>query len=203
MATRIALGTTAKDLAALALGTSTTETSFQTNGLIVGSVTAIAVAPAILSTPNIGDIPSVLDSGIRAGSPFTLTAWGICTTGVSTNLTLKLYQVPFSILGTLVAGSVASCNLLATSTARAVNTTTKPWFFSATLQWNAVKGILEGSFIDQIGNLLDTLAVTTETTLATLNDNELNFILSATLSSGNAANVVTCACFNLTTQNDG
>jgi glycine cleavage system regulatory protein len=93
-------------------------------------------------------------------------------------------------VGTLAAGSVAGCNLLATSSARAVNTTTGKFLFQVELQWDSISKLLHGQFTDQISNLLDGWAATTAaTTLA--QDADLNFLLSATLSAGNAANVVT------------
>jgi hypothetical protein len=191
----LVFGTNQGNLQALALGTSTSETSFAVNGNTAANPN-IAAAPAILRLP---DTQPVLAVGTAIasvfawdfGKPFFLQGWGICTTGASANLTLKLYQVPASVVPTLALGSVSGCNLLATSSARAVNTTTKPFLVQASLQWTAVTGLLEGQFSVQIGNLLDAWAVTTETTTATLADNELNFLLSATLSSGNAANVVT------------
>jgi hypothetical protein len=183
-------------LQALALGTSTAEASFSINGnSAVNPVTAASAA--ILKLP---DTQPVLAIGTAIasvfhwdnGRPFMIQGWGICKTGVSANLTLKLYQVPASVVAAgLAAGSVSGCNLLATSTARAVNSTTGKFIFQAELQWDSATGLLHGCFTDTINNLLDAWAATTAVTTATLADNELNFLLSATLSSGNAANVVT------------
>ncbi len=184
------------NLQALALGASTTETSFSINGNSAANP-VIAASAGILKLP---DAQPVLAVGTAlssvffwdSGRPVYLQAWGICKTGVSANLTLKLYQVPASVVAAgLAAGSVSGCNLVATSTARAVNTATQKFLFQAELQWDSVSGLLHGQFTDQISNLLDAWAATTAVTTATLADNELNFLLSATLSSGNAANVVT------------
>jgi hypothetical protein len=160
----------------------------------------VAAAPAILSLPDTQPATAI-GTGLTPafywdkGKPFLIQGAGICKTGVSANLTLKLYQVPASILATLANGSVAGCNLLASSSARAVNSTTGNFIFQAELQWNAVTGVLGGAFTDTIINpsnsLVDPLAAVTVVTTATLADNELNFLLSATLSSGNAANAVT------------
>jgi len=183
-------------LQALALGTSTSETSFSINGNSAVNP-AIAASAAILKLP---DTQPVLAIGTAIasvfhwdnGRPFMIQGWGTCKTGASANLTLKLYQVPASVVSAgLAAGSVSGCNLLATSTARAVNSTTGKFIFQAELQWDSVTGLLHGCFTDTINNLLDAWAATTAVTTATLADNELNFLLSATLSSGNAANVVT------------
>lgn len=183
-------GITSKDIAALALGTSTTETSFSLNSIVIGAATAIAAVPAIISVPAQGQVTQYWDSG----RPFLYTAWGTCVTGASTNLTLKLYQVPVTLLpggsAPLAVGSVASLNAVAASTARAVNTTTGKFYFSALLQWDSTSKLMHGQFTAEISNLVDAWAASTAVTTATAFDTELNFILSATLSSGNAANVV-------------
>lgn len=189
------LGGSQGNLQALALAASTTETSFSINGNTAANPN-IAAAPAILKLPSTQPV-SAIGTGFTPtffwdnGRPFMVQGWGICKTGASANLTLKLYQVPASILSTLANGSVAGCNLIATSTARAVNTTTGKFIFQAELQWDSVTGLIHGAFTDTINNLLDAWAASTAVTTATLADNELNFLLSATLSSGNAANVVT------------
>jgi hypothetical protein len=191
----LAFGSSQGNLQTLALGTSTSETAFSVNGNSAVNP-AFAAGSAILK---LKDTQPVLAVGTSissvfawdAGKPFFLQAWGQCTTGTSANLTLTLYQVPASVVAAgLAVGTFAGCNKVATSTARAVNSTTKSFFLEAFFQWNATSGLLEGQFSDQIGNLLDAWAVTTETTTATLADNELNFLLTATLSSGNAANQV-------------
>jgi hypothetical protein len=193
------LGSSQGNLQALALGTSTTETSFSINGNTAANPN-IAAAPAILKLPDTQPVTAI-GTGFTPtffwdnGRPFVIQGWGVCKTGVSANLTLKLYQVPASILSSLANGSVSGCNLLATSTARAVNSTTGKFIIQAELQWDSVTGLIHGCFTDTISNLLDAWAATTAVTTATLADNELNFLLSATLSSGNAANVVTLAEF--------
>jgi hypothetical protein len=196
----LVLGGSQGNLQALALGASTTETSFSVNGNTAANP-VIAAQAAILKLP---DTQPVLAVGTAIssvfywdnGRPFSVQGWGICKTGANANLTLKLYQVPASVVAAgLAAGSVAGCNLLATSTARAVNTTTGKFFFEAMLQWDSTTGLIHGQFSDMISNLVDAWAATTAVTTATLADNELNFLLSATLSSGNAANVVTLVEF--------
>lgn len=188
------LGSSKGNLQPLVLGASTSETSFAVNGV---SVANIAASAAILSLPDTQPVipPGSGNPAVFAfdnGKPFFVQGWGICKTGANATLTLKLYQVPASVVAAgLTAGSVVGCQLLATSTARAVNTTTGKFLFQVELQWDSVTGLIHGQFTDQISNLLDAWAATTAQTTATLADNELNFLLSATLSAGNAANVVT------------
>jgi hypothetical protein len=192
----LVLGSSQGNLQPLALGTSTSEASFSINGNSAANP-VIAATAAILKLPDTQPVLAV-GTGLTPvfqwdnGRPFYLQGWGICKTGTNATLTLKLYQVPASVVAAgLAAGSVAGCNLLATTTARAVNTTTGKFIFQAELQWDSATGLIHGQFTDQISNLLDSWAATTAITTATLADNELNFLLSATLSSGNAANVVT------------
>jgi hypothetical protein len=183
------------NLQLLSLGASTSETAFSVNGNTAANPN-IAASAAIIKLPDTQ--PTVaIGTGLTPafywdnGRPFFLQAWGICTTGANANLTLKLYQVPASVVAAgLAAGSVTGCNLLATSTARAVNTTTGKFYFEALLQWDSISSLLHGQFSDEISNLLDAWAATTAVTTATAADNELNFLLSATLSAGNAANAV-------------
>lgn len=186
-------GITSKDIATLALGTSTTETSFSLNSIVIGSATAIAAVPAIISVPAQGQVTQYWDKG----RPFLYQAWGQCTTGTSAGLTLTFYQVPVTLLpngsAPLASGSVASCNKLATSTKRTIATTTAEFFFQAILQWNATSKLLHGQFSATINNLTDVFAAATSATTATAFDTELNFIISATLDSGNAANSVILA----------
>lgn len=191
----LVFGSSQGNLQTLALGTSTSEASFAVNGNSAVNP-AIAASAAILSLP---DTQPVLAIGTNQtptfywdnGRPFLIQGWGICTTGTSANLTLKLYQVPASVVAAgLAAGSVAGCNAIATSTARAVNSTTGKFIFQAELQWDSLSSKLHGQFTDEINNLLDVYAASTAVTTATAADNELNFLLSATLSSGNAANLV-------------
>jgi len=177
-------GTIQGAIQSLTLGTSTSETAFAVNG---NSVASIAAKPAILSLPDTGiAAPFVWDNG----KPFFLQAWGICTTGTNATLTLKLYQVPLSVIQAgLAVGSVSGLQVIATSTARAVNSTTGKFIFQAEMQWDSTSKLLHGQFTDEISNLLDAWTATTAvTTLA--QDADLNFLLSATLSAGNAANVV-------------
>lgn len=189
----LVLGGSQKNLQPLALGASTAEATFSVNGNGAANP-VIAVTPAILRLPDTGIIPSSGASPVffwDNGKPFYLQGWGVGVTGANATLTLKLYQVPLSVIQAgLAVGSVTGCQLLATSTARAINTTTGKFIFQAELQWDSTTKLLHGQFTDEISNLLDAWAATTAvTTLA--QDADLNFLMSATYSAGNAANVVT------------
>src|SRR5262249_26119683 len=170
-------GSGAKDLAALALGTSTTETAFSTNGATAGGITIVSSAAAVLSLPGQGQTTMAWDNG----KPFGIAGWGKAVTGASTNLTLTLYQVPASILPAGTQGTLANDNSIGASTARAVNSKTGHFFFDFQLQWDSTSKIIDGvrSRIT-INNLTDSLAASTAVTTATAFDSELNFLLSAT-----------------------
>lgn len=192
MTNRLVAGAQKGQMQALALGTSTTETAFSVNGVILGANTPIAAVGAALPVSNQGQVTMYWDGG----RPFDIVIWGNCVTGTNANLTLKLYQVPASILAAGTQATVANDNLIASSSARAVNTTTgKFWFEARNMQWDSTTKLLHGQFSTEISNLVDSWAATTAVTTATAFDTELNFIFSATLSSGNAANVVNAVEF--------
>lgn len=201
-------GPNQNDIAPLLLATSTTETAFATNGLIIAGSTVLAAQPALIRLPDQGANPSMWDMALNTGLEFRLRFKGQAGTGASTNLTLKCYQVPSAIVavsgtGTGSASTLSNDAVIFASTARAVNTTTGIFFGEAKLNWNATTRILQGTFTITINNLTDAWAATTAVTtaappagvvpvgqLTASADAELNFILSATLSSGNAANIV-------------
>lgn len=183
---RLVAGAQKGQIQALALGTSTSETAFSVNGVILGANTPIAAVGAALPLSNQGVVVSYWD----LGRPFSIIGWGDCVTGTNANLTLKLYQVPASIIAAGTQATLANCNLIATTTARAVNTTTGKFYFKAILHWDATSKLIHGIFKDFISNLFDAYAAVTAVTTATATDAELNFMFSATLSAGNAANVV-------------
>jgi hypothetical protein len=196
-------GPNQNDIAPLLLGTSTTETAFSTNGLVIAGTTVIAAAPAVIRLPDQGAIPSMWDSTLNTGLDFRIRIKGNAVTGTTTNLTLKLYQVPSAIISAGTAATLSNDNVIATSTARAVNSTTGIFLMETKMNWNSTTRILQGTFTATINNLTDAWAATTAVTTAAASstvvpvgqltaaaDNELNFLLSATLSSGNAANVV-------------
>jgi hypothetical protein len=199
------LGGSQGNLQPLALAASTSEASFAVNGNSAANP-VIAASAAILKLVDTSPTPAIGTGAVPVftydnGKPFFLQGWGKGVTGANATLTLKLYQVPASVVAAgLAAGSVVGCNLLASSTARAINTTTGKFYFEAVLQWDSTTGLIHGQFSDQISNLLDAWAATTAATTATLADNELNFLISATLSAGNAANVVTLVEFAVMNQ---
>lgn len=99
----------------------------------------------------------------------------------TTTLSLKLYQVPASLLpivDTLVGQQTfTNWNLLATSSVRTVGAVTASWSFDARLQLDAA-GNLEGQFTDEIISLVDVYANTTAAVL--VGEADLNFVIVAT-----------------------
>jgi hypothetical protein len=142
---------------------------------------------------------SSIASGIwQNGRPFELKAWGTITTGTTTNITIKLYQVPASIVLAGTAGTLANDNLLNSSGTFAVNTTSTNFEMKATdLIWDATSKKLTGTVKWSVGGTLVAEAEITVLTTATASESELNFLLSATFSAGNAANVIQVQGFEL------
>jgi hypothetical protein len=131
------------------------------------------------------------------GRPFQLKAYGTITTGTNTNVTLKLYQVPASVVAAGTAGTLANDNLLNSSGAQAVNTTSTNFEMTAELQWDSVSKKLTGTVKWSLGGALVAEAEITVLTTATASELELNFLLSTTFSAGNAANVIQVQYFEM------
>lgn len=175
-----------------------------TNGVAGSTATAFSLFSGAVSGGGGGVIPlQVGTPGLYFGSgrKLKLSARGLCVTGTSTNLTLKLYQIPASVLATagFYSGMAAvsplsnqtftGWNLVATSSARAVNTATGAWDFIAELQLTqaGTTGSLEGTFKDTINGIFDAEAAVTITT-GLIGESDLNFVIVSTLSSANAGN---------------
>jgi hypothetical protein len=141
---------------------------------------------------------SIIASGIwQNGRPFQLKAYGTITTGANLNVTLKLYQTPASIVAAGTAATLANDNLLNSSGAQAVNTTSTNFEMIAELQWDSVSKKLTGTVKWSLGGVLVAEAEITVLTTATASESELNFLLSTTFSAGNAANVIQVQGFEL------
>lgn len=182
-----------------------------TNAVASTTATAFSLNPGAVSLGGGGVIPLALGNPGRfagTGKRLGVHATGQCITGTTTNLTLKLYEVPLAIIvaagfsannvSLLSATSFTGWNLLATSTARAINTSTGAWDFRSELQLAAVGTTfsLMGTFKDTINDLFDAEAVITAAT-ALLGEQDLNFVIVSTLSAANAANVNTMTLFEL------
>jgi hypothetical protein len=184
-------GTGQPFLAPLKLGTSTTETLFSNNTGVVA--TTLGGGVAILSAFQ-AQVPSFYANG----QTIRIRGIGTVTTGTSTNLTLTLYNGTAAQLA--VAGGVPATSFtlgsLKASSARAVNTATAPFYVDGLFQFDAVGGRLVGQVGFEINGIVDANAASTIIT-GMVNDQDLNFLLSATLSSGNAANVVNLQEFSI------
>jgi hypothetical protein len=182
-----------------------------TNAVAGTTATAIGLNSGAVSLGGGGVIPLALGTpNLYAGSgkKFRVRAVGQCITGASANLTLKLYEVPLSVIAAagatsnntslLSATTFTNWNLLATSTARAINTTTASWDMSAELQLAAVGTTfsLMGTFKDTINDLFDAEAAITAAT-ALVGDADANFVIVSTLSASNAANINTMTEFSI------
>jgi hypothetical protein len=134
----------------------------------------------------------------QSGRPFGLKAYGTITTGTTTNVTLKLYQVPASIVAAGTAATLANDNLLISSGTFAVNTTSTNFEMTASdLLWDATSKKLTGTVKFSAGGTLVAEAEITVLTTATASESELNFLLSTTFSAGNAANVIQVQYFEI------
>jgi len=174
-----------------------------TNAVAGTTATAFALLPGPVSGAGGGVIPLTPTSNAQSPTWFgtskklKLRFTGTLVTGTNATLTLKLYQIPASVIAAAALSNqtFTNWNLLATSTARAVNTTTADWVLEAELQLSPI-GTLSGKFEDIINDLFDAPAAITAATLLT-GDGDLNFVLVSTLSAANAGNVNTPKEFSL------
>lgn len=146
-----------------------------------------------------GSVPSSsVAAGIwQSGRRFKVHASGTVTTGVSCNITIKLYQVPASIVAAGTAATLANDNLMNSSGTFAVNTTSSNWEMNAELQWDSTSKKLTGTVKWSVGGTLVAEAEVTVVTTATASEGELNFLLSQTFSATNAANTFQVQWFEL------
>ena len=194
-------GTIENTLKANATATSTTETAFLVNGNSVAGI-ATKVLPLSIGNPGIfvGGLYS-LSTLANTGLPFEINVWGHVTTGASENLTIKLYVVPAASISGLTATSFTGATSICTSGAIAVNSTTAAFTLSAQLTAIAVsstsvtlQGVMQPGYINATA-----IAASATTNVASLQgEGDLNFFVTSTLSSGNAADVVTLDGFSLT-----
>lgn len=189
----------------LVLGTLQEQLIPLTNAIASTTETAYAAGNGLVS--GVGGGVGLLQLGnpglyFGTGRELLITARGYDVVGATSTLTLKLYQIPASLLpiANTVAGqqTFTSWNLLATTTARSVTVANGQCSFvvKAFLQCGAA-GRLTGRFEDEINGLYDVWAATTIVT-GLLGEQDLNFALTATQSAGNAATVSTLAEFTLT-----
>jgi len=117
---------------------------------------------------------------------FNVVATGIVTTTNSTNITIKLYQ------GTSL--TVGSDNLLGSSGAIAVNTTTANWAVKAELLYDSVSGKMTGSIRFLLNNtFVAEIAVSTVVTgISNAKNPVANFVLSFISSAASGSNLTTC-----------
>ena len=174
-----------------------------TNAVAGSTATAFSLLPGPVSLAGGGVIPLTPTANTQSATWFgtskklKIRATGSLVTGTTLNFSLKLYQVPASVIaaGALSNQTFTGWNLLATSTARAVNTTTADFELEAEVQLSPI-GTLSGKFEDIINNLFDAPAVITPATLLA-SDADLNFVLVALFSASNAANIATPKEFSL------
>jgi hypothetical protein len=175
-------GTIQGTIAPLAVGASTAETAIL---MSVNPLTLGGGGGAVLVGAAEGNTPSFY----AGGRPFKVQAWGTATTGASETLTLKLYQVPGAIVSAGTSATLANDHVVKASSARTIATSTAPFYVEGLFQYESVSQRLVGNVSFEINGLLDVAAASTIIT-GLLGDGDLNFILSATMGTGNAADVI-------------
>lgn len=193
------LGTIQKTLAPNATGTSTTETAFLNNG---NSITSTAASVIPLSTGNPGLFVGgsySLSTLTSTGLPFRIRLYGFCKSGGTQNLTISVYQVPAASISGLTATSFTGATKIATTSTKAVNSTTGAFYGDITCQAVALSTTsvtLQGQSSWEVNN--STVAATNNTAVTGLiGEADLNFFVTSTLSGGNTGDTVTLTGFQL------
>lgn len=124
------------------------------------------------------------------GVRFKVKASGYVTGATTTNATITLQY------GT--SATTGSNTTIEASTARAVNSTTRPWFIEAELITDSVVKALIGSGKSMVGNTLDALAAldNAPTSVDPASEGQ-GFVVGCTFSSGDAGNTCTLKDFSL------
>ena len=152
--------------AAVLSNISTTETVFPLN--------SNSAAAAIVYAPG---------SDRFNGKAFRIRAAGVASTAVSTNLTIQLQ------CGTSL--TVGSNTDIEASTARAVNSTTASWQIEAIVIPEPGRDVLGGKGWAVVNNLVDAEAALDNAATFNPNSEGVGFVVTATFSSGDAANTCT------------
>lgn len=150
---------------------------------VVGNVTTEQVVPNA-AVPSIALIAALSNETNLEQVPIKISASGIAAVSVdTTTLTIKLYE------GTSL--TVGSDTLLKTSGAITPTATKFNWWIEGTGQFDSVSGLFQGTVKFVIDNQLVAEAVFTNvpTGISNANNPVLNFVLSATFSAANAANL--------------
>jgi hypothetical protein len=148
-----------------------------------------ALVPAYLAVPG---------SGRFEQQKFWVRAQGFATS--AGNFTVVITLFGFAVLSNNKANPLpanpftpGSWTVIGASTARAVNTVSRPWTYEAELQFDSTSGVMHGIFEDFINNLYDARAAVTNTLAGVNGTFEPCIVLAVgiTFSSGNVGNIGT------------
>lgn len=144
-----------------------------------------------LSSDSTKPVQVFMPGGSRLdGKAFRVRASGYVTGNITTNATITLQ------FGT--SATTASNTTVEASSARAVNSTTRPWDITAIFVTDSVTKALVGRGTSQVGNTLDAEAAldNSPTSVDPANEGQ-GFVVGCTFSSGDAGNSCTLKDFSL------
>ncbi|HWF05570.1 MAG TPA: hypothetical protein VHA06_17925 [Candidatus Angelobacter sp.] len=183
-----------------AQGTTETPVSLLSNPLSAALGIALGGGVIPLSLPGTsGPVQgSITAAGLwNLAKPWKIIASGTITTGTTCNVTVKLYQVPASVLAAGSQATLSNDNSMGSSGTFAVNTASANFYLEATMEWDSTSKKLAGGIKFYVNGALVAEAALTQITTATASDGELNFILSTTFSATNAANILQVQNFEI------
>lgn len=135
--------------------------------------------PVVLTAPG---------SGVLDQKKFVVRASGFCTTAGAYTVLITLYA------GIVVPTIAAPGTLIAVSTARAVGTTSCPWWIESELQFDSVSGKLQGVQSAMVNLLYDAKAANAAAIAAVAGgvgsaEPALYFAVAITFNTGNILNI--------------
>jgi hypothetical protein len=162
-------------------------------------VNANSVAVQVFNRADSVLLPVVLTApggGVLEQKKFLVRGSGYCTTAGAYTVVVGLYA------GIVAPTLAAPGTLIAVSTARAVGTTSCPWWVEADLIFDSVSGKLQGVQSAMVNNLYDA-RVALAAVVAGINgavgsgEPAIYFALGITFNTGNVANIGVCSDFVL------
>lgn len=163
-------------------------------GTIQAAVTTSQIFPQ-LNTPAVPAFLSIPGSKRLEQQVFWVRAQGFCTTAGAFTVAVTLFG--FAVTASNLANPLpanpftpGSWTVLGASTARAVGTTTRPWWIEGECHFDSVSGVFHGNFRDEINNLYDAQAQFSNTLTGVNGAFEPCVVLGVglTFSSGNVGN---------------
>jgi hypothetical protein len=152
----------------------------------------LAAAAGLVIAIDAGDVvgsatasPAPMD-----GRPFRIRVSGKYNSHTSQNLTVKIYQVPNAIFTAGTQATLGNDNVIVTTSTLAAGSGANNFDVVAKLVWDAASKALNANLLQEstVGGTAATAAA--QTAVTSVNQTDLNFLVTFTWSSGTAADLI-------------